>query len=220
MSDPLQDLVAFLTANTGDFDALGAAKYVILLFFYVLVVCSLMLLVINIGQDRAQRRGALLWLWITRVLVGCLWFQGMLWTLPFGTQNGVHDWAQQMAGRAALPSLARFVDGAVLPHFALLNPLLFLVALGLATAFILGLFVRIAGLVSLVAGLALWLGLYGQRPGDPAIWPWSFVLLAMMGGYLAVFAAGRALGADAWIRRNVASVRERRAAGWPLRILT
>ena len=220
MSDPLQDLVAVLTANTSAFDALGAAKYVVLLYLYALLVCSVMLLALNLAQDRAQRRGTLLWLWATRVLVGGLWFQGMLRTLPFGADNGLHDWTQQMVGRAALPQLAQVIDGSVLPQFGLYDPLAFLVSFGLATAFILGLFVRLAGLGSLMVSLTLWLGLYNQRPGDAAVWPWSLVLLALVSGSLAVFAAGRALGADAWIGRNVASVRERRAAGWPLRILT
>ena len=109
MSNPLLDLVAFLTANTGDYNALGAAKYVILLYFYALMVCSVILFVINLRQDRAQRSGTLLWLWAIRVLIGCMWFQGMLWKLPFGTQNGLYYWTQQMAGRAAFPQLAQFV---------------------------------------------------------------------------------------------------------------
>ena len=220
MSNPSQDLVAFLTANTGDYNALGAAKYVILLYFYALLTCSVVLFFTNLKQDRAQRSGTLLWLWITRVLVGCMWFQGMLETLPFGTGNGLYAWTQQMVGRAAVPHFARFVDHVVLPHFGVFDPLLFLVAFGFATAFILGLFVRVAGIGSLLAALALWLGFYDQRPGDPAVWSWSFVFLAMLSGYFALFAAGRAMGADAWIRRNVLSVRDRRAAGWPLRILT
>lgn len=220
MSKPLQDLVAVLTANTGDFDALGAAKYVILLVFYALMVCSVILVFVNLKQERAQRSGTLLWLWLTRVLVGCFWFRGLLWTLPFGTGNTLYGWTEQAAGRAALPRTAAFVDHTLLPHFALFDPLMFLAVFGIATAFILGLFVRPAGICSLVIGLALWLGLYDQRPGDPAAWSWAFVLLALLGGHLAVFAAGRALGADAWIRRNIASVRERRAAGWPLRLLS
>ncbi len=220
MSNPLQDLIAFLTANTGDFNALGAAKYVVILCFYGLMVCSVILLVINLRQDRAQRNGTLLWLWVTRVLIGGMWFQGMLWTLPFGTENGLHYWTEQMAGRAAFPQLASFVDGTILPHFALFDPLVFVAEFGFATAFILGLFVRIAGLGSMVMCLTLWLGIYNQRPGDPAEWSWSYVALAMLGGSFAILAAGRALGADAWIRRNVPSVRDRRAAGWPLRLLT
>jgi hypothetical protein len=220
MSNPLQDLVAFLTANTGDFNALGAAKYVVVLTFYALMVCSVILLAVNLRQDRAQRSGTLLWFWAVRVLVGCLWFQGMLWTLPFGTQNVLSSWTQQVAGRAAVPQLASFVGDVVVPHFSLFDPLAFLVAFGFATAFILGLFVRVAGIASMIVALALWVGLYGQRPGDPAEWPWSYVFLALLGGTLATVAAGRAMGADAWIRRNVPSVRDRRVAGWPLRILT
>ena len=220
MSNPPQDLVAFLTANTNDLNGLGAAKYVIILYFYALMACSLLLLVINLRQDRAQRRGAVLWLWLARVLIGCMWFQGMLWKLPFGTGNGLYYWTQQMAGRAAYPDLSRFVTDVLLPHFALFNPLVFLAEFGFATAFILGLFVRLAGLGSLAMSLTLWLGIYNQRPGDPAEWSWSYVFLALLGGTFAVFAAGRALGADAWIRRNVPAVRDRRVAGWPLRLLT
>ena len=220
MSNPLLDLVAFLTANTGDYNALGAAKYVILLYFYALMVCSVILFVINLRQDRAQRSGTLLWLWAIRVLIGCMWFQGMLWKLPFGTQNGLYYWTQQMAGRAAFPQLAQLVDEVILPHFAIFNPLVFLAEFGFATAFILGLFVRVAGVGSMVMCLTLWLGIYNQRPGDPAEWSWSYVFLAMLGGTFALLSAGRAMGADAWIRRNIASVRDRRAAGWPLRILT
>lgn len=220
MSNPLQDLVAFLTANTGDFNALGAAKYVIVLYFYALIVCSVILFFINLRQDRAQRSGTLLWLWIVRVLIGCMWFQGMLWKLPFGTSNGLYYWTQQMAGRAAYPQLSAFVNDTILPHFAVFDPLIFLAEFGFATAFILGLFVRVAGLGSLAMSLVLWLGIYNQRPGDPAEWSWSYVFLALLGGTLAVLAAGRAMGADAWIRRNVPSVRDRRAAGWPLRLLT
>ena len=220
MPKPLTDLVAFLTADTTDYDALGAAKYVVLLVFCALILASLTLFVVNLRDERAQRSGRLLWLWLIRVLVGCMWFQATLWTLPFGTGNGLFYWTQQVAGRAALPQLAQFAADVLLPRFSLFDPLVYLAEFGLATAFILGLFVRLAGLVSLVAGLTLWLGLYGQRPGDPAQWPWGFVFLAMLGGTFAVFAAGRAMGADAWIRRNVVSVRERRPAGLLLRLLT
>ncbi len=220
MPTPLTDLVAFLTADTDGYNALGAAKYVVLLVFYALMIASLTLFVVNLRDERAQRSGRLLWLWLVRVLVGCMWFQATLRTLPFGTGNGLHDGMQQMADRAALPQLAQFTTDVLLPRFALFDPLVYLVEFGFATALILGLFVRLAGLGSLVAALTLWLGLYGQRPGDPAQWPWSPVFLAMLCGTLAVFAAGRAMGADAWIRRNVPSVRDRRPAGLLLRMLT
>ncbi|WP_237476593.1 DoxX family protein [Lichenibacterium dinghuense] len=220
MSNLLHDLVAFLTGETADYTALGAARYVVILAFYALVVCSVLLLAINLRQERAQRSGALLWLWIVRVLVGCMWFQALLGTLPFGTGNSLYAWTQQAGGRAAFPRVGQFINDTLLTHFTVFDPVVFLVEFVLAAALILGLFVRLAGLCTFLAGALLFLGVYGQRPGDPAVWPWGFVFLALLGGSLAVSGAGRALGADAWIRRNVASVRDRRAAGWPLRLLT
>ena len=225
MPNPLNDLAAFLTAGAADYEALGAARYVVLVVFYALVFASLTLLVVNLRDDRSQRSGRLLWLWFVRVLVGCLWFKAMLWTLPFGTDNGLHAWAAQVPDRAALPQVAGFASETLLPHFGLWNPLAFLAAFGVAAALILGLFVRIAGLLSLVMAALLWLGLYGAPTGEaaaqptagPIVGPWSFALLALLGGTLAVLAAGRALGADAWIRRAVPSVRDRRPAGWLLR---
>ncbi len=220
MSNPLNDLVAFLTADTSDYNALGAARYVILIVFYALMIASLALFVVNFREDRAQRSGRSLWVWLTRVLVGCMWFQGMLWKLPFGPNNGLHYWMEQMAGRAAFPQLGRFVSDVLLPNFGLINPLVFLAEFGFATALILGLFVRLAGFGAMVFALTLWLGIYNQRPGDPAEWSWSYVFLAMLCGYFSLFAAGRALGADAWLRRTVPSVRDRRGLGILLRALT
>jgi hypothetical protein len=54
--------------------------------------------------------------------------------------------------------------------------------------------------------LQLWLGIY--RPGDPAEWPWSYMFLAMLMFLFVLEGAGRSLGLDAWLRRNVPAVRD------------
>ena len=65
--------------------------------------------------------------------------------------------------------------------------------------------------------LQLWLGIY--RPGDPAEWPWSYVFLAMLMFLFALEGAGRYLGLDAWLGRNVAAVRDKKGLlGWFLHI--
>ncbi len=220
MPNPLADLVAFLTAGAADYEALGAARYVVLVVFYALVLGSLTLLVVNLRDDAGQRSGRLLWLWLTRMTVGVLWFKAMLWTLPFGADNGLHAWTAAVPERAAAPEVALFASEKLLPHFGVFDPLAFLVTFAVAAALMLGLFVRVAGLVSLLMAAALWLGLYAAPAGDVAPWAWGFVLLALSSGTLAVLAAGRALGADAWIRRVVPSVRDRRPAGLLLRGLT
>ncbi len=212
MSNPVSDLLAFLTANTGDFNALGLWKYLLLLLFYLLMAASVALLVVNWWEDRAQRTGTNLWLWATRVAIGCMWFQGTLWKLPFGHNNGLYYWTEQMAGRAAFAVHREFVANVILPHFALVNPLVYLAELGFATALMLGLFVRLAGVAAALFTLNLWLGIYNKRPGDPDEWPWSYMFLIFLCGTYAVLASGRALGADAWLRRSVAAVRDGR--GW------
>ena len=220
MPNPLNDLAAFLTGGAADYEALGAARYVVLVVFYALVFASLTLLVVNLRDERGQRGGRPLWLWLVRVLVGILWFKAMLWTLPFGDGNGLHAWTAAVPDRAAFPEAGRFAADVLLPHFGLFDPLAFLATFAVGAALILGLFVRLAGLAGLVMAAALWCGLYGAPGSDAAVSPWGFALLGLLCGTLAVLNAGRALGADAWIRRAVPAVRDRRPAGLLLRGLT
>src|SRR5271165_5363858 len=85
--------------------------------FYLLMIVSLVLLVVNWREDPGQRTGLNLWLWATRVAIGCMWFQGTLWKLPFGRQNGLNYWTEQMAGRAAFEIHREFVTNVILPNF-------------------------------------------------------------------------------------------------------
>ncbi len=220
MTTPITDLFGFLTANTGDYNALGGWKYLILLLFYLLIAATVWLFAANWREDPAQRNGTAVWLWAIRVLIGCMWFQGTLWKPPFGHNNGLYYWTQQMAGRAAFAIHRDFVKDVILPNFDLVNPLIYLAELGFAAALILGLFVRLAGVAAALFTVNLWLGVYNQRQGDPAEWPWSYIFLIFLCGTFALLAAGRALGADAWLRRHVASAREGRGFGAVLRSVT
>ena len=216
MPQPLTDLVAFLTAATPDYLALGAARFVVVLVFYLLVILSAILVVSNLKNERRQRSGRMLWLWLARVVLGCAWFKIMLDTLPIGPDNALHGWLATAAARSAVPDIATAVSQTLLPNFWLVDPLLFLVTFLVAASFILGAFVRIVGFVALVLTLAAWLGLYG----DTGIWFWGFPFLALLCGTLMTFSAGRALGVDAWLRRTVRSAREKRGFGRLLRLLT
>ena len=219
MSNPVSDLFAFLTADTGDFNALGLWKYLILLLFYPLLIASVCSPLSTGGRTRPSARTAL-WLWFARLPIGCMWFQGTLWKLPFGHQNGLWYWTQQMAGRAAFEIHREFVTNVILPNFDIVNPLVYLAELGFAIALMLGLFVRLAGVAAALFTVNLWLGIYNQRPGDPSEWPWSYMFLILLCGTFAVFAAGRSLGADAWLRRNVAAAQTGRGFGALVRLLT
>jgi len=59
--------------------------------------------------------------------------------------------------------------------------------------------------------LQLWLGLYD----NPSEWPWTYMFLAMLMFLFALEGAGRSLGLDAWLRREVPSVRDAKGLlGW------
>ena len=89
--------MAFLTADTGDFNALGVWKHPPACLLST-DDCERRSLVANRRQNPGQRTGVNLWLWATRVAIGCMWFQGTLWKLPFGRHNGLDYCTEQTAG--------------------------------------------------------------------------------------------------------------------------
>ena len=214
--NPFADALKFLTADTNDYNAMGLWKYLILALFYALILASLVLAIMNWRQDRQQRSARHIVIWLARVLIGCMWFEGMLWKLPFSPDNGLHYWMDQMAGRAAFAVHRDFVAHLLLPNFALVNPLVFLAELGFASALILGFCVRLASLGAIAFSLNLWLGIYLNQGGDPAEWSWSYVFLIVVHVMFIIDAAGRSLGADAWIFRHFG---KRRDAGTGLRLV-
>ena len=201
MSNPFTDTWLFLIGQTPDHEALGLWKYLFVALFLALLAASIAIAIKNWREDPSQRTGTHLATWFMRVLIGCMWFQGMLWKLPFSPDNGLHYWMEQMAQRAAFAWHRDLVTNVLLPWFGLLNPLVFLAELTFATCLILGFSVRLVSVLALLFTLNLWLGIYNQNVG-PAEWPWSYVFLMMLNGYFALHAAGRSLGLDALLRRH------------------
>jgi uncharacterized membrane protein YphA (DoxX/SURF4 family) len=207
MPTPLTDFSDFVIGNTDDYNALGGWKYLLVALFLALIVASIGIAVKNWREDPAQRSASHLATWFVRVLVGGMWFQGMLWKLPLPVSGGLKYWTEQMANRAAFEWHRELVTGVYLPYLYLFNPVIFLAEFTFAVSLMLGLGVRLVSALAVVFVLHLWLGIY--RPGDPAEWPWSYIFLAMVMFMFALHAAGRSLGLDAWLRRHVAAVRDR-----------
>jgi uncharacterized membrane protein YphA (DoxX/SURF4 family) len=203
---PFSDFWDFLIGNTNDHSALGAWKYLSVALFLALIIASVAIAVKNWREDRSQRTGSDLSIWFLRVLVGGMWFQGMLWKLPLPVSGGLKYWTEQMANRAAFEWHRELVTGVYLPYLYLFNPVIFLAEFAFAVSLILGLGVRLVSALAVVFVLHLWLGIY--RPGKPAEWPWEYVFLAIVMFMFARHAAGRSLGLDAWLRRNVPAVRD------------
>jgi uncharacterized membrane protein YphA (DoxX/SURF4 family) len=93
----------------------------------------------------------------------------------------------------------------------------FLAEFTFAVSMILGLGVRLVSAIAILFVLHLWLGIY--QPGTPEEWSWSYMFLASLMFLFSLYAAGRSLGLDAWLRRHVQSVREGSGLlGWLVKI--
>ncbi|MBX9841527.1 MAG: DoxX family protein [Xanthobacteraceae bacterium] len=206
--NPFTDVWQFLTAATPDHIELGAWRYPLGVLFAALLIASIIIAWRNWSRDPEQRTGRHLGTWLVRTLVGCMWFEGMLWKLPLPASPGLQYWTEQMASRAAFDVHRELVRDVLLPHLSLFGPMVFLAELTFAVSMMLGIGVRLVGVLAVLFVTNLWLGIY--RPGEPAEWPWSYVFLMMLMFLFALYAAGRSLGLDALLRREVTSVREGR----------
>jgi uncharacterized membrane protein YphA (DoxX/SURF4 family) len=206
--NPITDLWQFLIAATPDHLELGSWRYLLGVLFAALLIGSVAVAWWNWSRDPEQRTGRHLSTWAMRTLIGCMWFEGMLWKLPLPASSGLQYWTEQMASRAAFDLHRNLVRDVLLPHLALFGPVVFLAELTFAVALMLGIGVRLVGPLAALFVTNLWLGIY--RSGDPAEWPWSYVFLMMLMLMFSLYAAGRSLGLDALLRREVASVRDGR----------
>jgi hypothetical protein len=204
MANPFSDAWTFLTANTGDFQKLGEWRFLVLALFYALLIVGTAAAFKNWQEDPAQRTGRHLGVWFARMLIGCMWFQGMLWKLPLPLSGGLQYWTEQESTNAAFQFHRDFLKDIVLTHMSIFGPIVFLAELVFAGSLMLGLAVRFVGVLAIAYTLQLWLGLYD----NPSEWPWTYMFLAVLMFLFTVEAAGRSLGLDAWLRRNVADVRD------------
>ena len=139
MPNPFSDFWDFVIGNTDDYNALGAWKYLLVALFLALIVASVVIAIKNWQEDPSQRTGSHLATWFVRVLVGGMWFQGMLWKLPLPVSGGLKYWVEQMGNRAAFEWHRQLVTEVYLPYLYLLNPVVFLAEFTFAVSLILGL---------------------------------------------------------------------------------
>jgi uncharacterized membrane protein YphA (DoxX/SURF4 family) len=209
--NPFTDAWQFLTGATNDYLHQGNWRYVILALFWALLIASIAFAIRNWQEDPEQRTGRHLGIWLVRVLVGIMWFQGMLWKLPLPVSDGLQYWTEQESTNAAFEFHRTFMKDVVLPHMTFFGPIVFLAELVFAGSMMLGLAVRLVGVLAVAYTLQLWLGLYDNT----SEWAWTYMFLALLMFLFVVLAAGRSLGLDAWLRRKVPAVREGKGlVGW------
>ena len=189
--NPFTDVLSFLTQAgwpTAIFWLLLAGSIGIAVFAYRTIP----------GQNTFAHFGN----WGFRLLIGSMWWQQSLWKLPpyytdqpnapFGT-TGLAYWMGLMGKHAAIPLQSEFVNNIVLPHFYLFAPLVYAAEVGVAVSLILGLLVRLGGVIGALQIMNIWLGLY-SAPGE---WPWTYFFLLLLMLSFALHHYGRSLGVDA-----------------------
>src|SRR5207253_4524868 len=191
--DPISDVVAFLR-QPGWTTAI----------FWLLALASVIIAVYAFSAIPGQRRLTHICDWGFRFLIGAMWWQQTLWKLPpyytdhpeqpFG-ETGLAYWMGVMGRSAAIPAQADFVNNIVLPHFYLFAPIVYALEVLTAVSLLLGLYVRLWGMIGALQVLNLWLGLY-SAPGE---WPWTYFFLLVLMLIFALHRYGRRLGLDAII---------------------
>jgi uncharacterized membrane protein YphA (DoxX/SURF4 family) len=109
----------------------------------------------------------------------------------------------RMGESASIPLQADFVNHIVLPHFYFFAPIVYTLEVLTAVSLMLGVFVRLWGLIGALQVLYLWLGLYNAQ-GE---WPWTYFFLLVLQVIFTLHRYGRSLGLDAIIVERTASRR-------------
>lgn len=182
--------------------------------FWLLLIASTGIAGYAWAKIPGQRGVAHLGNWGIRLLIGCMWWQQSLWKLPpfytdqpqepFGT-TGLAYWMGLIGKHAAIPLQADVVNNIVLPHFYLFAPVVYGAEVLVAVSLILGLFVRLGGVVGALQIANLWLGLY-SAPGE---WPWTYFFLLLLMASFALHHYGRSLGLDAILVSRLGERRSR-----------
>lgn len=181
--DPLSDFLSFVTKPDWPTP-----------LYWLLLLGSIVIAAYVFLRYRDQRTLKHVGNWAFRVLIGSMWWQQTLWKLP-PQYGGLNYWVTQMGKSAFLTLQADFVNNVVLPNFLLFAPIVYVLEALTAVSLMLGVGVRVWGIIGALQILNLWLGLYNAQ-GE---WPWTYFFLLVLQLIFALHQYGRSLGLDVLI---------------------
>ena len=152
-------------------------------------------------NEARKRKAAGLPLGITRIVIGILWYQQLLWKMPpdFGrdSNSGLWYWMNVMGTYSIWPPHQTFVEQVAIPSFYLFAWLTLLQETAIAISLILGLFTPMGALLATIASINLALGLW-RAPDE---WYWTYLMLIALSALFLFTRAGRNLGVDQILAR-------------------
>jgi|SRR5579872_2280166 len=201
--NPISDFLNFVIGQYGDQVSLskaglGGLVWLTLAVYWVLFVGGIGIAIYSWARDASQRTAAHLSIFIMRFTMAGMWALATLWKLPWPVSDGFKYWLGASVKGSSFhwhaSMMAMFND-----HIALVQPLVFLLETALTISLMLGIGVRLAGVIGTAFLINLWIGLYNAE-GE---WPWTYIGIAWAHGMFAAAAAGRSLGLDHWLRDRV-----------------
>ena len=189
--NPIHTFIQFMTGNIPDQLALGDLRWLTVVFYWALLTATIAVAATNLRSDPAQRTGAHIAIFMTRVLAAGMWYLGTLWKLPLPVSDGFKFWLDQTVKFSSLDLHAGIMQ-VFADHIALVQPLVYLLEVLLTVSLMLGVMVRVSGIVAALFTLNLLIGLYN----GPTEWPWTYVGIICAHTMFAATQAGRILGLD------------------------
>lgn len=147
----------------------------------------------DFGRSRSEIPG---WpLALFRIAFGVLYLDMAIQKAPWVGYGWLRGFIEQEIANPALPGVATFLQGVVLPNFAFFGLLTFVVELTLGMGLVLGALTRLVGL-----GGFLWqVNIAVQAFNVPGEWYWIWPLLTLPQFCFFASGAGRVLGLDRWL---------------------
>jgi len=189
--NPIHTFFQVLGGNIPDQLSLGGFRWFEVMLYWVLLIGSLAVAYTNWRLDSTQRTGTHVSIYAMRLVGAGMWYLGTLWKLPLPVSAGFKFWLKNTVKYSAFQAHASIMQ-VFLDHIAVVQPLVYLLETALAVSLMLGIAVRLAGVVGVLFTLNLLIGLYN----DPNEWPWTYVGIICAHGMFAVAQAGRSLGID------------------------
>jgi uncharacterized membrane protein YphA (DoxX/SURF4 family) len=201
--NPIHTFLLFMTGQIPDQITAGEMRWVTVVLYWLLAIAGIGIAVFNWRRCPEQRSIHHLLVLGMRFLGAAMFYVGSLWKLPLPVSAGFQSWTENCVKYSSWQVHADMMQF-FLDHIVIVGPLVYMLEVAFAASLMLGLMVRLSGVVAALFIFNLMIGLYN----DPTEWVWTYVGLIITFAMFAVTQAGRSLGLDNVIAQRMLPVLE------------
>ncbi len=196
--NPIHTFFQFMIGQIPDQRSLGDLRWYTVVLYWLLLLGSLAIAAYNWQRDPQQRTGHHLGVYSMRLVAAGMWYLGTLWKIPFPVAAGFRYWLKATVKYSSFQIHSDFMQIFV-NHIGIVDPLVYFLEVFFTASLMLGVMVRVSGILAALFTLNLLIGLYN----DPTEWPWTYVGIICAHGMFAAAQAGRSLGLDNLIAKRI-----------------